>query len=894
MYEVQRREHGDMVAAKVIPVEAVHSCETHHFGKLVALQHPNIVTFLDVFVDEALQNYYIVMELCVGSSLEDTLNEWSSSASAAVDHLGERHQIITDIVRQLFDALTELAARNIAHRDVKPANIMVLRDHGNGTPVLGVSVATAAGSSVSEDYRRRRTTVVKLVDFNVMKPMPYGSAEASDTGGHTTRYVAPERRRGSRRSGPLGDVYSVGVVLLQLADIVLQSGYDHILTTNSRFLSQLRYHVVQRLLDRDGDVPCIDIALIMVASACLHERPSGRPNAESAAKYFSALLKRGDALSSLVQQQFDPDGCLDVHHSLPGFIGPHGIIPNVYDFLHSRSCDKAGVAFLRGPRRSGKTKALTALANGLTAAATWTEPRFAVCIELTELHEDWGVSSPCWPSLLSSGAAAASASGEKERLTSFMSMMITDAAFPRALFTITWRWTVHATIYKLPQLTATLQALIAFLQRDGHFVIVEWHDAAGEWNSIMQPSLTCANRAVELRLTKTGDADDDDERMVDNAAALWSQCIGGDTPHCKTRVDVIHTFGILAIESIHPSSTDPCRDHYLVDMPTIVPRSPREVFSLISSCAPAAAQRYTDENCWYVLQETGIVPLFLAFSNATPATLYWKSVRVRDHLASLSILTLIRPFFGVGQGSSSTSTPNPGRATTVHDLTVEFSAIALRALFPSMPHMVHDDVLRVVVDVRRHVAASGDATVAMEVNPDDWVDEVIRGVTFRFPEERHLQHRLVVLLFLCAPTRFHNLEVDAQHPARTPGLATQLIDAVRRFVAAFDDHSVPSLSAASLSLRQRETWLAQLRKIVQLTWQALDQFARSPLRRQAEAAANRQLFTMSLDKGTNSRTHSPSQPQVQAAQDAQPVAKPQNLPVARPQSGGSDDEEDAT
>ncbi|HEU0283027.1 MAG TPA: serine/threonine-protein kinase, partial [Gallionella sp.] len=80
------------------------------------LNHPNIVTIYDV--GKSGDVAYIAMEFLQGRELRDILNE---NARLPVDQA-------LDIVVQVAQGLAYAHEHGIVHRDVKPANIMVVRD----------------------------------------------------------------------------------------------------------------------------------------------------------------------------------------------------------------------------------------------------------------------------------------------------------------------------------------------------------------------------------------------------------------------------------------------------------------------------------------------------------------------------------------------------------------------------------------------------------------------------------------------------------------------------------------------------------------------------------------------------------------------------------------------
>ncbi|WP_214316929.1 serine/threonine-protein kinase [Nonomuraea sediminis] len=139
-------------------------------------QHPNIVSVHDVVVEDG--SPWIVMEFVEGRSL--------------AEHVAEHGPMPVDrvavIAGALLTALGAAHAADIAHRDVKPANVML----GEDGRVLLTDFGIAA-----HDADTRVTATGALV----------GSLE----------YMAPERFDGIG-SGPAGDLYSLGVTLYQAVE----------------------------------------------------------------------------------------------------------------------------------------------------------------------------------------------------------------------------------------------------------------------------------------------------------------------------------------------------------------------------------------------------------------------------------------------------------------------------------------------------------------------------------------------------------------------------------------------------------------------------------------------------------------------------------------------------
>jgi serine/threonine-protein kinase len=137
------------------------------------LNHPNIVTIYDVGKTEGVP--YLAMEYLEGSELHRVLRHSKPLAAA--------HAL--EIAAQVAEGLAYAHERGVVHRDVKPANIMVVRGG-----------------------------LVKIADFGVARMR--SSERGPDT--HVVgspRYMSPEqvlRKRAEHRS----DIFSLGVVLYEM------------------------------------------------------------------------------------------------------------------------------------------------------------------------------------------------------------------------------------------------------------------------------------------------------------------------------------------------------------------------------------------------------------------------------------------------------------------------------------------------------------------------------------------------------------------------------------------------------------------------------------------------------------------------------------------------------
>lgn len=161
------------------------------------LDHPNIVPVFD-YSDHGGQTY-LVMKYIEGETLKAVLDRgWPS-----------KEEIIR-IIRAVGSALAYAHEMGVLHRDVKPSNILLTKEGG-----------------------------VFLADFGLARMAEAGQSTLSgDQLLGTPHYISPEQARGEQDLDEGTDIYSLGIVLYQLAvgrvpyssDTPFSIIHDHIYT----------------------------------------------------------------------------------------------------------------------------------------------------------------------------------------------------------------------------------------------------------------------------------------------------------------------------------------------------------------------------------------------------------------------------------------------------------------------------------------------------------------------------------------------------------------------------------------------------------------------------------------------------------------------------------------
>jgi len=233
---------------------------------LFALAHPNIVAVHDFGVVEKAP--YLVMEVLEGQTLESLLEEGALAPARALD-----------IVSQLLNGLAFAHGQGLIHRDLKTANVFMVR-----TPD-------------GRDY-------VKLLDFGLVKFLDktrWGAETTLTAVGEvfgTPAYMSPEQAMG-RRADARSDVYSVGVVLFEM----LTGRWPFMVEDRA---AMLRAHIatpVPWLLEMRPDLPMATELDTILQRALAKESAQRFADAREMAAAVAALDPRALAGRAASQQE---------------------------------------------------------------------------------------------------------------------------------------------------------------------------------------------------------------------------------------------------------------------------------------------------------------------------------------------------------------------------------------------------------------------------------------------------------------------------------------------------------------------------------------------------------------------------------------------------------------
>ncbi|HOX37987.1 MAG TPA: FHA domain-containing serine/threonine-protein kinase [Candidatus Brocadiia bacterium] len=189
VYKASDAKTGAMVAIKVLNVDVEMNPNTpRRFLKTArmaaGLDHPNVARILGYGQDGDM--LYAIMEFVHGYSLNDLIeNQGRLQEAAAVD-----------IMIETLHAMDHLWSHGIAHRDIKPHNILITFDGHVKLVDLGLAKQFVWG----KDGNAQQSTAITQANMRVGTPA----------------FMSPEQVRGEQEVDVRSDIYSLGISLFKV------------------------------------------------------------------------------------------------------------------------------------------------------------------------------------------------------------------------------------------------------------------------------------------------------------------------------------------------------------------------------------------------------------------------------------------------------------------------------------------------------------------------------------------------------------------------------------------------------------------------------------------------------------------------------------------------------
>ncbi|WP_371667169.1 bifunctional serine/threonine-protein kinase/ABC transporter substrate-binding protein [Streptomyces sp. NBC_00289] len=234
-----RSAGGTLVALKVIQAEYAEDTDFRERFRREAdtarrMTSPWVASLVDA--DPEAAQPWLATTFVPGPSLAEALAEHGPLPVSSLRVLGAR----------LAEALGELHAAGLVHRDVKPGNVLLALDGP------------------------------RLIDFGVARDPEDTALTSTGVVVGTPGFLPPEQAQGAGDPGPAGDVFSLGCVLAFAATGRLPFGTGSI--------DALLYRTVHDAPDLEG----VPAELAELVGSCLEKDPELRPTAETLSEALTA------------------------------------------------------------------------------------------------------------------------------------------------------------------------------------------------------------------------------------------------------------------------------------------------------------------------------------------------------------------------------------------------------------------------------------------------------------------------------------------------------------------------------------------------------------------------------------------------------------------------------
>ncbi len=190
VYKAEDSISGRTVALKMLKDEISGDKEalarfTTEAKAMSLLSHPNIIGIYDISLNT--EKKYLVMEYAEGISLRTYMDKRGALSFDELEGFSE----------QILAALNHAHSKGVVHRDIKPQNIMIMKDG-----------------------------IVKVTDFGIAKLATTATVSLDEEAMGTVYYISPEQAEGAEADNR-SDLYSLGVMMYEMATGELPFYNDH-------------------------------------------------------------------------------------------------------------------------------------------------------------------------------------------------------------------------------------------------------------------------------------------------------------------------------------------------------------------------------------------------------------------------------------------------------------------------------------------------------------------------------------------------------------------------------------------------------------------------------------------------------------------------------------------
>lgn len=246
----------------------------------------NIAKFYEVLEDAT--NYYVIMEECKGKDLFECIHGVHGKLNP---------EEVKDVLTQILNALADLHAQGIIHKDLKLENVIL---EGNPSPAPSFQWKSDEGSD--KDSGSGSPLVAKLVDFDTVEEhIPHTPKKSRDVLG-TDQYIAQEAYAGKYSFA--SDIFAVGVIGYRL--LVGRFPFDPRLFDDepgqnwvgSPKMKEIREKLCKYKINWSYEVFGVEPGAASLLQAMLATSESDRPTAKAAADHAWLKSTRSASNSS--------------------------------------------------------------------------------------------------------------------------------------------------------------------------------------------------------------------------------------------------------------------------------------------------------------------------------------------------------------------------------------------------------------------------------------------------------------------------------------------------------------------------------------------------------------------------------------------------------------------